>query len=1079
MAKTSLIGPGYLGRSIKDNSSRCINYFPELNSKDSSAEYSLVGTPGCHLWTTAPGVVRGSHVFNGVVYQVIGSSLYSVDNTGTYSSSLGTLTTSSGRVEMSDNGLMPTGHSQLCIVDGTNVYIWNVNTSAFTAGTLPLPNGANIWCPVICATPSSVTTPYFFTIAYNTNYGAYSADGLTWTKVTMSTTAKWKSVAFNGTVFCAISAERNGTIAATSPDFITWTARTLPAAGAASAWYSITAMGNLFCAVSYNSTLSITSTNGSSWSSGTLPSTSNWQYVCNNGTNGFLVVSSYQTAAAISSDGINWTAKTLPSASGWFSGVWSGNIWCVMGTGVSATSSNGTTWAQHTIGSSGQFMSVSWSGEIFYSIDATNGYGYSSPDGITWTKRNLPVSGAANWLGIVWSGEYFCAVNNTTGYSAISMYGINFDGSNFIKVDFSAYSIFTPYTITFLNGYFIISFGAGQYLPLDLHDGTQYSAENNSTADAFPDDLLVVYANHGELWLLGEYTTEVWDLTGAISPLFQRISGGVLAFGIAARYSLVTANNTVYWLATRKYGEIGEFYAVVAASGYTAVPVSTPAITYLISQISKNYGISDAWAYSFTMEGHEFIRFTFPSDNGGNGSTYQFDTSTNLWSEVMTYPYNYSNPGRHIGNTYFYFNNKHYLSSYVDGKIYEMSSAYYDDFENAITSTRIVPPLDDKTMLNNTFISKVQVDVDINLPSITTISTGSHPPYDLLYDGTWLWCTTTTNLLKINPSLNTVVGTFNIGVGLLGLDYGFGSVWVADNNSNPPYLYRINPATGAIQATITVGSSYGAAGVICAYGYVWVSNNGTGQILKIDPSTNGVVYTTSSEPGPYRWANDGTNLWLTTNSGFVEQFDPSTGNMINAISYPQLDYDASPSGIAFDGTYLWVSDYNFGDIYKINPTTYTTVSKISTGMNSLSGVTYSNGWVYVCNYAYPHNATGGNVVFKINTTTATIENNLNIGPNPNLAVSISDVLYVSNYDSNKTITTFLTDNYLITLSYSKDGGVTWSTPMPSIGNINVKNSRLIWYRLGTARQWQFNLTDTRMSKKVLLDAYIDVQGGTS
>ena len=67
----------------------------------------------------------------------------------------------------------------------------------------------------------------------------------------------------------------------------------------------------------------------------------------------------------------------------------------------------------------------------------------------------------------------------------------------------------------------------------------------------------------------------------------------------------------------------------------------------------------------------------------------------------------------------------------------------------------------------------------------------------------------------------------------------------------------------------------------------------------------------------------------------------------------------------------------------------------------------------------------------------------------------------------------------ILLSWSKDGGQTYSTPMTSIGNMNIKNSRLVWYRLGVGRQWQFNLTDTRVSKKVLLNAYLDVQGGTS
>jgi hypothetical protein len=67
----------------------------------------------------------------------------------------------------------------------------------------------------------------------------------------------------------------------------------------------------------------------------------------------------------------------------------------------------------------------------------------------------------------------------------------------------------------------------------------------------------------------------------------------------------------------------------------------------------------------------------------------------------------------------------------------------------------------------------------------------------------------------------------------------------------------------------------------------------------------------------------------------------------------------------------------------------------------------------------------------------------------------------------------------ITLSYSKDGGNTFSSPIKSITSNVAYLVRLIWYRLGCARQWQFNITDTRIAKKVLLDAYLDVEGGTS
>ena len=87
---------------------------------------ALVRTPGTVLAGNFAAASRGGHVFNGLQYHVSANHLYSFDGANT-SASLGTLASNSGTVYMADNGLSPVGGNQLIIVDGTNGYVYNVS----------------------------------------------------------------------------------------------------------------------------------------------------------------------------------------------------------------------------------------------------------------------------------------------------------------------------------------------------------------------------------------------------------------------------------------------------------------------------------------------------------------------------------------------------------------------------------------------------------------------------------------------------------------------------------------------------------------------------------------------------------------------------------------------------------------------------------------------------------------------------------------------------------------------------------------------------------------------------------------
>ena len=74
-----------------------------------------------------------------------------------------------------------------------------------------------------------------------------------WTQRALPVSASWCSIAWNGTVFCAVAL--GSSIAATSPDGITWTQRVLPVS---TNWSAIAWNGTVFCAISTGGSIAAT-----------------------------------------------------------------------------------------------------------------------------------------------------------------------------------------------------------------------------------------------------------------------------------------------------------------------------------------------------------------------------------------------------------------------------------------------------------------------------------------------------------------------------------------------------------------------------------------------------------------------------------------------------------------------------------------------------------------------------------------------------------------------------------------------------------------------------------------------------
>jgi hypothetical protein len=130
VARLHLVGGSYSARSIIANAQRCINYFPEINPKDSPVPITYYQRPGFRaLVTGIAAPVRCLYrASNGNGYCCIGANIYSISPLFALTL-LGTI--SPGRinpVSMIDNGIM------LVIVDGSaNGWQINLANNVFSA----------------------------------------------------------------------------------------------------------------------------------------------------------------------------------------------------------------------------------------------------------------------------------------------------------------------------------------------------------------------------------------------------------------------------------------------------------------------------------------------------------------------------------------------------------------------------------------------------------------------------------------------------------------------------------------------------------------------------------------------------------------------------------------------------------------------------------------------------------------------------------------------------------------------------------------------------------------------------------
>lgn len=219
-------------------------------------------------------------------------------------------------------------------------------------------------------------------------------------------------------------------------------------------------------------------------------------------------------------------------------------------------------------------------------------------------------------------------------------------------------------SIATLDGYTIATKQQGRTFQWsDLNATSSWQALNTQTVEADASNIVRVAMNNLELWFFKENIIEVYYDSARPGYIFDRKEGIFIQKGCAAKYSVASLDGSFFFL--------GNDRIVYTTSGYQLAPIST----FPISQEIETYEtVSDAYAFTYVLNGHKFYCLTFPTAD----VTWEYNITTNLWHERQSINAQ-QNQGRWRATANAFFNGLNLFGDFETGVIYQADSNVYTE----------------------------------------------------------------------------------------------------------------------------------------------------------------------------------------------------------------------------------------------------------------------------------------------------------------------------------------------------------------------------------------------------------------
>lgn len=366
----------------------------------------------------------------------------------------------------------------------------------------------------------------------------------------------------------------------------------------------------------------------------------------------------------------------------------------------------------------------------------------------------VPVGSVITALGTGTGGTGTYTLSSSAYVASETMYGLNFSVLPSTDGAFSGGN-----TCDIIDNYFIYNnpttqqWGSSDLLS-PISQSTSYALKDGS-----PDDLVALIADHREVYLMGETSSEVWVDVGAVPFPFQRIPGTSTQHGIAAPFSLYRLGNSFAYVSRNNRGQA----QIMQMNGYVPQRISTHAVENSL----VNQEVDDAISWTYQLEGHEVYVVTFPSI-GVNGLTWAYDATTQMWHKWL-YTSAENLYERHRGNCCAVFQGMVLVGDYENGKIYMLDKTNFTDDGRNVRRLRRAPHL--VTDLQRQYFDEFQIQFQ---PGVGTTGL-SQPTGDIYINSPYI----------IYPDATFTIGPFQT--------YVIGQQATLGNNStttNPQAMLR-------------------------------------------------------------------------------------------------------------------------------------------------------------------------------------------------------------------------------------------------------------------------------------------------
>lgn len=353
---------------------------------------------------------------------------------------------------------------------------------------------------------------------------------------------------------------------------------------------------------------------------------------------------------------------------------------------------------------------------------------FGTPGLTPWmTLPTSPVRGLWNFNGQIYAvaGDTLYRINSAGGYKKL---GSGITGTNVVSISDNGVQVmvvngvggylvdnmdvyqqvqnanfYSANRILYFDGYFIFDRkGTNEFFLSGLEDGTSYSGLDFASAEAQPGFLISIAQNLQLLFLFCQNHIEMWYDAGAQDFPFQRYAGGVIEKGCAAAQAVVNQDEALFFLGIDRV-----FYRL---QGNVPVRISNHGVEKSFSE----YGdISDAFCFTYTLQGHKMVCLTFPSAPNG-GHTWEYDISTQLWHERESWDEDGNSLGRWRGNCAIEIFDKILIGDAYDGTISFLDWNNFTERGNVMQMLIHSAPFDHERM--PVFVNRLEMDMQTGAP---------------------------------------------------------------------------------------------------------------------------------------------------------------------------------------------------------------------------------------------------------------------------------------------------------------------------------------------------------------------------